>query len=117
MSWLESLTKEMFQAMVREAVQQGLASFKNGLASVNVELEDIKHRLDKLEIKVDRFYENQMDLAGRAGHLEGTIESRLRGLVTEIKYDLYERLHRDLAELASGAKPAPRKKGRKTLPG
>ena len=90
MSWFESLAKEIFQAMRREAVQQGLASFKNDLASVKVELEGIKHRLDKLERKVERFYENQMDIADRAGHLEGAIEGRLRGLITEMKYDLYE---------------------------
>jgi chromosome segregation ATPase len=126
MSWFESLSKEMFQALVRDAVKDELAEIKldvvtvkndlalvkTSLAAVQNEMEGVKQRLTKLEERVERLQENQLLFANKVGHLEGTVEGTLRGLMTEFKYDLYERLRNELPSLVANAqagKPAKKK--------
>ncbi|MEK7729206.1 MAG: hypothetical protein AAB354_12395 [candidate division KSB1 bacterium] len=126
MSWFESLSKEMFQALVRDAVKEELTEIKSDVAivksdlalvklnlvAIQNEMEGVKQRLTKLEERVERLQENQLLFATKVGHLEGTVEGTLRGLMTELKYDLYERLRNELPTLVAGAqtnKPAKKK--------
>ncbi len=113
MSWFESLNKDMFQALVREAIKDEFTHFRDEMRR---ELHVIDSRLTKLEERVERMHENQLAFASKVDHLEGTVEGTvegtLRGLMTELKYDLYERLRNELPGLVAGAqtnKPAKKK--------
>ena len=143
MSWFESLSKEMFQTLVRDAVKEELTEIKsdvailksdvaslksdviilksdltivkNNLVTVQNEVEGVKQGFTKIEDRIERLQENQLLFASKVGHLEGTMEGTLRGLMTDLKYDLYERLRNESPALVAGAQSNKPKK--KTLAG
>jgi len=111
MSWFETLTKETFQTIVREAVKEDLEILKQDVSelkrqnhliaqaieTLKTEIEGVKQRLTKLEEHVSRLEdqiirvrESQMNFADRVGRLEGTLEGSLRGIAADLKLDLYE---------------------------
>ncbi len=107
MSWFESLSKEMFQSLVREAIKEEFTQFRDEMRR---ELNAINSRLSKLEEKVERMHENQLAFASKVDHLEGTVEGTLRGLIADLKYDLYERLRNELPSLVANAQTGKPKK-------
>ncbi len=111
MSWFETLTKETFQAIVREAVKGGLIVLKEELKR---EIEAIKQRLDKIEEQVERVRDTQMHFADRVGRLEGTLEGTMRGIMADFKLELNEKFRGALPERTASSKTANRKKPKKS---
>ncbi len=131
MSWFETLTKETFQTIVREAVKeemnllrqdvddlkrQNLVIVQN-LEILKTEIDGVKQRISKLEEHVSRLEdqvirvrESQMNFADRVGRLEGTLEGSLRGIAADLKLDLYEKFRGALPEKTSRSKALMRKK-------
>jgi len=129
MSWFESLTKEKFQSVVREAVKEELKTLNievnelkrqmlaltQAIEILKNEIENIRQRLTRLEEKVDRIQETQVHFATKVGHLEGTIEGTLRGIMADFKMEFYEKFRGELPAKTTRSKAVTRKKGNKSF--
>jgi predicted nuclease with TOPRIM domain len=136
MSWLETLTKETFQTIVREAVKEELDLLRpdvndlkrqnliivQTLETLKTEIDGVKQRITKLEEQVSRLEdqvirvrESQMNFADRVGRLEGTLEGSLRGIAADLKLDLYEKFRGALPAKATSSKAVTRKKAKRAV--
>jgi chromosome segregation ATPase len=129
MSWFETLTKETFQAIVREAVKEELDAIKDEVndlkrqililtqvvQSLEKEIEAIKQRLAKLEKQIDRMRENQTHFTYRLSRLEGTLQGSMRGIVAELKLEFYGNFRSELSENTTRWKAVTRKMAKNRL--
>jgi predicted nuclease with TOPRIM domain len=127
MSWFETLTKETFQAVVREAVKEDLETLKDGVndlkrqvltlaravQALEKESEAVKQRLTKLEEQSDRIRENQTHFTDRISRLEGTLQGSLRGIVAELKLEFYEKFRGELPATTKRSKSIGRKNAKR----
>jgi predicted nuclease with TOPRIM domain len=126
MSWLETLTKETFQMLVREAMKEDMASLRDDLKRDNAalvqviqflekEIKALAERLTRLEEKVDRVQETQVHFANKVGHLEGALEGTLRGIMADFKIEFYEKFRAELPAKTTGSKAPSRKKAKREI--